>query len=709
MTGPVRNFLVTLLIVAAANLALMPFADRLAGLSVDTLFWLRDTGFGPRHTPQSSPSVVIAIDEETYRRPPFQSLPKVMWSTEIAAVLEAVLEGGAKAIAFDVVFPTSVESRLRGFDRQMLITLRKASREGKIVLGKVQHQYKPISPFAGYSFAVGHQRNIRPLNMLEDDDGVLRRVPLFFRSSDLAKGERPEPSMALEMASRVIGEQPRLNAAGDVVFRGKALTFSGAGPLINFDGGAGWIPSYSLADLHECAVKGGQEYFRRHFAGKAVFLGVVLDVEDRKLTSRRFISTPDGAGIPDRCVHPPMTGLFRTDVVRDSIPGVYLHAASVNMLLRDELIGELDRSGRLATAVILSLLTVALAFALAPFRAALAGLAGAAAWIVAATVAFQNGFSLPVWHPLAAAFLCFVILVAYRFAIADKDKRYLRQAFSLYLPATVIDRLVESEAPPALGGETRTLSVLFSDIEGFTGISEALSPSDLVRFLNRYLSVMTDIIEAHGGFVDKYIGDAVIGVFGAPLDDPHHARHAVEAALACQQRLAETQQQFDLPGNRVVATRIGINTGEMLVGNIGSSRRFNYTVMGDAVNLAARLEGANKIFGTSILVAETTWRLCQADSDPANPIVFREIDRVRVVGRAAPVAVFEPGAVPENAGDYEASLAAYRAGRFAEAARLLENLAAAGDEIAARFGERLAALPVEPPPGWDGVTNLDAK
>ena len=432
-------------------------------------------------------------------------------------------------------------------------------------------------------------------------------------------------------------------------------------------------------------------------------------VEDRKLTSRRFISTPDGAGIPERCVYPPMKGLFRTDVVRDSIPGVYLHAAGVNMLLRDELIGEPGRFGRIVTALVLSLLTVVVAFLLAPLPASVSLLAGGAVWIVAATMAFQHGFSSPVWHPLVAAFLSFAAIVAYRFAIADKDKRYLRQAFSLYLPATVIDRLVKSEAPPALGGETRNLTVLFSDIQGFTGISEALSPPHLVRFLNLYLSVMTDIIEAHGGFVDKYIGDAVIGVFGAPLDDPDHARHAVEAALACQKRLAEMQQNFDLPGDPVVTTRIGINTGEMLVGNIGSSRRFNYTVMGDAVNLAARLEGANKFFGTAILVSETTHQQCQPDSDQGDQLTFREIDRVRVVGREAPVAVFEPGADMNSSAEFAAALAHYRAGRFADAAKGFKALADIGDDVARRFAERLEGMGVEPPPDWDGVTNLDSK
>ena len=629
-----------------------------------------------------------------------------MWSNEIAIVLDAVLGAGAKVIGFDVIFPTSVEQKLRGHDRNLLIMLRKASRAGKVVLGKVQHQHKPISPFAGYSFAVGHHRNIRPLNLLEDDDGVIRRLPLFFRSTDLTKSERMEPSMALEIASRFVGKKPSLGDGGEVIFNGTTVTFSGSGPLINFDGGAGWIPNYSLADLHACAVRGSKDFFRKHFSGKAVFLGAVLDVEDRKLTSRRFISTPDGAGGPDRCVHSPMKGLYRTDVVRDSIPGVYVHATGVNMLLRNELISELGKTGRIATALILSSLTAIAAFVFAPFSAAVSVFAGAVIWVVAADISFQYGFLSPVLHPIIAAFLSLGAISSYRFVVADKDKRYLRQAFSLYLPATVVDRLVESAVPPTLGGETRELTVLFSDIQGFTQISEQLSPPGLVKFLNRYLSVMTDIIENHGGFVDKYIGDAVIGVFGAPIDDSDHARHAVEAALACQQRLAKMQTNFGLPDNPLVVTRIGINSGEMLVGNIGSSRRFNYTVMGDAVNLASRLEGANKIFGTTILVSETTWQHCRDE------LAFREIDRVQVVGRETPVTIFEPQettADKGNAAEYAAALADYRVGQFANATKGFKTLADAGDVVSERFRERIQALGIEAPPNWDGVTVLDSK
>jgi class 3 adenylate cyclase len=574
------------------------------------------------------------------------------------------------------------------------------------VLGKVQHHHKPISPFAGYSYAVGHHRNIRPLNMLEDDDGVIRRLPLFFRSGDLQKGERKELSMALEIASRLVGDKPIISDDNEVSFHGQSIKSVGPGPLLNFDGGAGWIPSYSLADLYACASSGKGNYFRHHFSGKAVFIGAVLDVEDRKLTSRRFISSPEGTGLPDRCVHPPMKGLYRTDIVRDSIPGVFLHATGVNMLVRRELISEVGKTGRIATAFILSCLTAIAASVFAPISAFIAAFAGTIIWVAAATSSFQNGVWLPVLHPIAAIFLSFAMMTAYRFAIADKDKRYLRQAFSLYLPATIVDRLVESAAPPKLGGETRELTVLFSDIQGFTEIAEPLSPPDLVRFLNRYLSIMTDIIEKHGGFVDKYIGDAVIGVFGAPIDDPDHAHHAVEAAIACQQRLAEIQESFGLPDNPVVATRIGINTGEMLVGNIGSSRRFNYTVMGDAVNLAARLEGANKVFGTSILISDSTYRYC------AEGIPIREIGRFRVVGRNTPVTVYEPLLQPSDAKsekEFAQALSAYGEGAFDQAERKFMALADAGDSVAASIVARIAAMSDTEKADWDGVTDLESK
>jgi adenylate cyclase len=241
--------------------------------------------------------------------------------------------------------------------------------------------------------------------------------------------------------------------------------------------------------------------------------------------------------------------------------------------------------------------------------------------------------------------------VAYRFAVSDRDRRLIAKLFSLYLPPVVVDRMVAGGRMPALGGEEREVTVLFSDIAGFTGISESCDAATLVQGLNTYFSTMTDIIEAHGGFVDKYIGDAIVAVFGAPVDEPRHAEQAMRAALEMQAALRADPQRFSVTGH-MLKTRIGLNTGRVLIGNIGSPRRFNYTAMGDAVNLASRLEGANKAYGTSILVSEDTM---QAAGDA---VVARRVDIVRVVGRAQPVRLYEPLAPREAASAEDLRLAA---------------------------------------------------
>src|SRR5215831_19580643 len=188
---------------------------------------------------------------------------------------------------------------------------------------------------------------------------------------------------------------------------------------------------------------------------------------------------------------------------------------------------------------------------------------------------------------------------------------------------------------PALGGEMRDVTIYFSDIADFSSIAEKIPPTELVAAMNEYLSAMTDVIEEHGGFADKYIGDSIVAVFGAPLDDPDHATNAVRAALQCSARLG-TLDRVSREFGGTPRQRIGINSGSALLGNIGSRRRFNYTVLGDMVNLASRLEGANKYFGTSIIASEATVALTGAG------FVWRELDIVRVQGRSQPVKIFEP-------------------------------------------------------------------
>lgn len=684
-----------------------PLADTLRGISLDLTFALRHLAFGPRHDAATSPSVVVAIDEESYRTPPFADVPQAFWTREMAPVLNAVLDSGASVVAFDVIFPTSVERFVPGYDRDFLRVLRAGSREGRLILGKVQHGASPIRPFQGQSFAVGHDANIRSTNLFRDPDEAIRRAPLFF---DLEDGTR-QASLGLEAAARArkTGPEPR---ADGVWFDGRRLPGSAANAMpIDFDGGGADIPAFSLGDLRACAEKGDAAFFAKHFKDKVVFVGTVLDVEDRKLTSRRFMTGPEGAAFGARCALPARTDIVREDVVRDAIPGVFIHATFVNNLLRGGGLAELGRAGEglAATILLAATATAALALPATAFVAAFGGLA--LAWTAASVVALDHAVVWPFLTALVASFLAGAGLLGYRFAVADKDKRLLRRSFGLYLAPAMVDRLMTAQAPPELGGEEREITVMFSDVAGFTGLSESLTPQQLVQVMNMYLSAMTDIVEAHGGFVDKYIGDAIVAVFGAPLDDPAHARRAVEAALACNAKLAAMNADPASPflGHRLKA-RIGLNSGRALVGNIGSKKRFNYTVMGDTVNLASRLEGANKYFGTDIMCAESVRSL--ADAVPGPDLAWRELDRIQVKGRAMPVTVYEPlpAGTGVDAAAFAGALALYRAGDFAAAHARLSEPSLDGDPAAVSLARRVAVLRDRPPgPGWTAVTALDAK
>lgn len=711
---PPRDTIVTGLVplLIVAGLATVPVFDRLEGLSIDTLFWLRHQVYGSQHEPQTSPSVVIAIDEETYRRPPFEGLPKALWTPQLAQVIEATLEGGARVIGHDIILPTSVEKHLAGYDRSYLVALREGARQGRVVLGKVQHLNRPISPFPGYSFAVEHQRNIRLLNLFRDADGTIRRIPLLFRNVDPDGMTRTEPSMSLELAGRALNAQPEISTDGRVALAGYEIPGSAENAmLLNFEGGGRGIPVYSLADLHACAQAGRSDFFTAQFDGKVVLIGSVLDVEDRKITSQRFATGPEGAWFAERCVLPVVAGLYSGEIVRESIPGSFVHATAVNNLLRKDALRQLPRPVEALIVLCFALAAAAMTMTLRPWLAILLCAVIALGWLGLSTAVFRNAVTLPLFFPPLAIAVTFAAMLGYRVGIVDRDKRQLRQAFSYYLTPAVVDRMLASKQRPMLGGETQELTVWFSDLEGFTALSEGMRPTEVVSLLNQYLDAMTKIIEAHGGFVEKYVGDGIVAVFGAPLLLSDHASKAVEAALACRDRTREIEPILDLPDGHRLAARTGINTGEMLIGNIGSSRRFNYTVMGDAVNLAARLEGANKVYGTQILASEETVNRCAPDLE------FREIDLVRVLGRQEPLRIYEPLGpslaltpdMQERLNTFKTALGDFRTRRFDTAAEAFAAIAGE-DPVAQRFADRARAFLREPPPDdWDGINTLAQK
>ncbi len=247
-------------------------------------------------------------------------------------------------------------------------------------------------------------------------------------------------------------------------------------------------------------------------------------------------------------------------------------------------------------------------------------------------------------------------------------------------------------------------------MQGFTSISESLPPEELVSLLNAFLSEMTDIILDSGGTLDKYEGDAIIAFWNAPLEQPDHALRACRAALRCQARLEELRPSFGEKYGRELRMRIGLNSGEAVVGNMGSRSRFDYTAMGDTVNLASRLEGACKAYGVFILAGEETVARAGAT------IVSREVDTLRVVGKKHPVRVFEligeagsvAGETAGSLGEYQSALEAYRARNFEAALRLFESLEK--DPVAVVYAGRCREYLASPPPeGWDGVFELKTK
>ena len=702
------SFVAAAIVGTVCAILALPYLERLELISVDVLHALRHQFIqAPRG---SSPTVVIALDEETYRTEPFASIPKVLWTPQLARVIDAAVQSGVKVVGLDVIFPTTASKYIKGFDREFLVALRNGARQGKVVLGKVQHSEKPVAPFAAQSFAVGHHTNIRALNLVEDRDGVIRRAPLFF-ASQTANGIRWDPSMALELARRALGVEPPRH--GERLMLG-SVSVPGADRnelALNFDTAPSAIPVLSLADVFACIESGQTELLAPHLRDKVVLIGTVLDVEDRKLTSMRFATSPDRGPTAPLC-RLPNDGSAPVLGARDTIPGILVQAQAVNNLVLGRGLKEFSPLPYALLALPLLLITIVAALVMRQSLALVVVGVSAAAWTALATSLFYQGVVLPLFDPIAGSGLVYVAALGYRFAVSDKDKRFLRRTFSLYLAPAVVDRMVDKSERPALGGETRELTVMFSDVAGFSAISEGLTPAALVGFMNAYLSAMSDIIESHGGFVDKYIGDAIVAVFGAPHDDPDHATHAVEAALACHSQLQSMQSSFSLPGNPVVAARIGINTGEMLVGNMVSRRRFNYTVMGDAVNLASRLEGANKAYGTTILVSSDTKSRCR------DHLVFREIDRVRVVGRDGGVDIYEPIGIAGTIADdhmslvnrFAKGLAAYRDRQFTVAAAIFEQCSAEGDQASEVLAGLARAFEREPPPAdWAAVNALESK
>jgi adenylate cyclase len=247
----------------------------------------------------------------------------------------------------------------------------------------------------------------------------------------------------------------------------------------------------------------------------------------------------------------------------------------------------------------------------------------------------QYNLQLDIVSPVAAATLAFVFMIGRKYYVEYSEKKHIKSAFQHYVTASVVNEILKDPKKLNLHGEERNLTIFFSDIEGFTSLAEGMSPLDVVSLLNEYLTAMTDIIFEFNGLLDKYEGDAIMAVFGAPVDQSDHATRACRCALKNQRVLNQLRGKWHREGKPEMRVRIGINTGVVVVGNMGSTMRFDYTVIGDNVNLAARLEAANKIFNSSILVSEETAKLAEKS------VVSRKIASLKAIGKSVYTNVYE--------------------------------------------------------------------
>jgi len=533
----------------------------------------------------------------------------------------------------------------------------------------------PISEISEHAFLLAN------VHMNPDMDGVYRRVPLlnYFCGQwvpALGLGvyltAHPEENIDVDENALVVGNnQIPIDDQGRTILR--------------FDHLSRFKHAYSAASILQSELK--------------ILQGEKPDIDPQVFRDCYVFFGFSAPGLMDlRSI--PLSGIY---------PGVMIHQTILENLLSGAFIGETSKPVFLIITLLLVLFAGIFSSLVSKiYKTAMIYVISLFMPLVICAFFYVKGFWLPLVFPETAVMLTLVSAGLLYYGTEGRQKRFIKNAFQQYLSPAVIEELIENPDRLKLGGERRELSIFFSDLEGFTGISEKLSPEELTSILNEYLSAMTEIIHEEGGTVDKYEGDAIIAFWNAPLLQEDHAVRCVRAALRCQKKLEELRPYFREKIDRDLKMRIGVNTGVVVVGNMGSKTRFDYTMMGDSVNLASRLEGINKEFGSYTMISKFT--LDKIGS--AFPV--RELSRVRVVGKKETVTVFEPfleeayAARKETLKQFERGLQSYYRGDFEMA--LADFLTIEDKDAPARaYIVKCRELISEKPGLWDGTWVMTKK
>lgn len=562
-------------------------------------------------------------------------------------------------------------------------------------------------------------------NAKQDSDGTIRRLSLFQRTGNRI-GTSYIPSLALQtfllasgLQARIeidvdpsLPSQKKLTRFGLYDMRGEEekltheVPVDGQGQLlINYYGGPNQHPYLSIRELLD--AKDTLNITQNVWDPERKLWITQEKVVNRKefIKGRSFLMGATALGIYDLRVTP----------FEKNYPGPETHLTAMSNLFEGSFLRVLVQEEKWMPWILggLGVIMTLVISMLGSVMGLLATLVVIASVIGIDDYLFSHGIVATTVLPV---FLCgsmYLVLTFYKYFTEERKKRYLRSTFSKYVSPAIVDEILKDPGNVELGGRKERLTVFFSDVRGFTTISEKLDPTQLSEVLNRYLTPMTQIIFANKGTLDKYIGDAVMAFFGAPVAFSDHPEHAARAALQSLEKLKELQTEFRRENLPEIDIGIGLNTWEVSVGNMGSDIVRNYTVMGDGVNLASRLEGITKEYGVRIVISEFT------QTEIAQKFTTRELDRVRVKGKDQPVRIFElinegtPQADwVENLTHYQAGFNAYHERRFSDALRHFEfaQKARVQDPVSALYLKRCQEyLKEPPPPEWDGVYVMKTK
>jgi adenylate cyclase len=647
--------------------------------------WAEQHPWRPRPVPTNS--ALVLVDEfslEAIARDPYSA--KWPWPrTYFAAMVAGLHQAGAQRVVLDFIFLEPAEEA----ENDAIFAAYTAACP-EVVLGGLAGK-GPV--FWAGEFGARHAGLTDRVGLVDakfDEDNVIRTYPWPNSLAERASGEARKSVPTHTPLLRWYGGLGALRQAGVPVLPAAAFVEQGYEILGKISSAhPDYTPEAVTAGLAEAPELHGGIFEK--VRGKVVFVGV--NAAGTYSSAYDLVATPVGS--------------------KD--PGVLVHWTAWADAVGRGFIREVPRSAMLSLALMLGAMIFAAGWRWPRLglTAALAGLLGVAT-LGGSYLGLGHGLWLAPTSPLAGVVLGLLCVTGRNFLNEQGRKREIQAIFGSYVSAAVVTQLLHHPDAIKLGGEKRDLTVFFSDLAGFTDLSEKMEPEQLVRLVNFYFNETSPFIIDAGGYLDKYIGDAIMGVFGSPEPLANHALAACRAALAYRDHLPRMNVELERREGVQLAVRIGINTGPMIVGNLGSERKKNYTVIGDTVNLASRLEGANKEFGTTILIGEETERQMRGE------ILVRPIARLRVKGKQQAVQTYELVGWPAQLGESQrAFLTAYAEGyaRFMEKDFRAASVAfgrareiVPGDRMVAKYFDWAAVLTEKPPPGdWQGIYQLDAK